>query len=179
MSDVMLPAPPVVIQESRMGCWAAAYESWNRANESEFGVGGVADATKLKRSLGTLSGHFHHSGGLTPNRMLLLGNIGIMRSGRLRGRQVNVQLIAIALAEGYVYCTYYTQRIAHAILIYGVRGATVFAMHPWFASKWLVELPVSSFADKVAVLFGTPLLATLAHDLDTVTANLRETAIAR
>lgn len=179
MADVTLPAPPVVIQCGRMDCWAASYESWNAANEAEFGVGGVGDATTLIRSLGTLSGHHDRSGGVTPHGMLLLGNLGVMRTRWLRGGQVAVGTLASSLAEGYVYCTYYTPRVSHAIVIYGVRGATVYAMNPWPRAGGFVQLPATFFADKVAVMLGTPLLVELARHLDGVAARLGAVSAAR
>lgn len=170
---ITLPAPPVTVQDPSR-CWAAAYESWDAANQAQFGVPAQSAPTEFLDRVGRRIGSLTRTGAITDPGLNLYGGLALMRTRWLRGRRVNTSLLGDCLEEGYVFCMYYTARTGqsgHAVVIYGVERGAIRVMDPR-ADHGLKTVPATFFMDKVDVFLGTPLLVGLSRSVAASLAGL-------
>jgi hypothetical protein len=127
MSELILREPPVVPQRDRHICWAAAYESWARAQ----GVApAAAAATRMVELLnqvgrGADAGHgvaLDDDERLLPDGVGTFGALANMRIRLLAPAAMTAELLLRALRQGYVWLwgTPRHGHVAHIVVVYGV-----------------------------------------------------------
>ncbi len=178
MNNVLLPQPPRVTQNERR-CWAAAFESWDRANANCFGIPACFDQGQLATWFDRTHGLTGHGGAATADGLSVIQSIGMMRVRSMVGARLTSDLLAEWLQISYVFCAYSwpasggSRSGSHAMVLYGVQKETIFMMDP-AAHRGLVREPVHFFhRPGIRAAFGVSLLADFRRGLDSTIASLQ------
>ena len=117
--------PPMVRQTLPDSCWAAALESWSRA-DPRVGGGSLRQQELISRwGEGT-------TGGITPTAKIpvIASSLGLQTpTGSFR---YVTAFLERTLAGSYVFCVYFDAQSGymHTVLVYGVENGRVTAMDP-------------------------------------------------
>jgi hypothetical protein len=180
MSELILREPPVVLQQNRHICWAAAYESWARAQ-------GVAPATAAASRMVELLSQVGrdtdrgHGAAVDDNERLLPDGVGTFAALA----NMNVRLVAPsamttgvllrALRQGHVWMwgTPRHGNVAHIVVVYGLDAQDrVLLMDPLTGLR---RVPLKEMVWRMRVFaVGTPRVVRPVNPFDELWRAIRE-----
>ncbi len=169
----MLADPPVVTQTAQT-CWAAAFESWAEANATLHGVTNTMSSQRLIELFGDDSHLTQPTGRATPDGIMLMAAMGMMRLVPLRPRRISIGVLGRALDLGYVYLIYFrVGHPAHASVLYGVAAQNIYVMDP-MPGRGLITLAPNYFLTlgNAHVLLGFSMLLDLSRSVSASLAPL-------
>ena len=167
---IKLPDPPVFYQTPSR-CWAAAYASWNIAQngkqpDSAFaapaGLAKFFDDMEIrpdnpKTARNERIGEFTvNNGAIRHQGLHVLALFGLMSLQEYKPNQVNAKMVGEKLRRsGYIWCVYKSLKRAHAVVIFGASHSTFDIMNPL---KGLVTVPLSEITGNgnLMILLGEP-----------------------
>lgn len=157
---IVLRTPPLVRQQFRMSCWAAAYTSWRAVSGSPTMLNGGSSSnaqTAITNLIGMQSGSVNADGGATRDGLLTMGFAGAMNHERFRGRQVKPLLFESRMRDyGHLFMYYIpmssTQPSGHVVVVYGIdERDRLLIMNPDPDVPFPSFVPVSVFQSKTWV----------------------------
>lgn len=163
MPELILPAPPVVRQQERHICWAAAYESWCRAQGLSNSTTSASRMVELLAQVGRRGAQgqgaiVDANERLLPNGIPLLAQIAGMRVRLVSPRALSAEFLVAQLGQGYVWLwgTPREGNVAHIVVVHGVdRQERVLYMDPLLG---LTQVPLGEMAKRMRIFaVGTPL----------------------
>jgi hypothetical protein len=164
MSELILREPPVVLQQNRHICWAAAYESWARAQGVPAAAAAATRMVELLSEVGRGADH-GHSVAVDADERLLPDGVGTfaalanMRVRLVRPGALTADLLLRALGQGYVWLwgTPRHGNVAHIVVVYGLDAQRrVLYMDPLAG---LQRVPLGEMVHRMRMFaVGTPLL---------------------
>lgn len=170
---IKLPDPPVFYQTPSR-CWAAAYASWNVAQngaqpDSAFATPkGLAEffdeietrsdnpTTKRNERIGEFTAN---NGAMRHKGLHMLALFGLMSLREYKPHQINTKMVGEKLRRsGYIWCVYKSLKRAHAVVIYGATQSTFDIMNPL---QGLVTVPLSELTGNgnLMILLGEPVVS--------------------
>ena len=180
MSVPFMLEPPPVVQQSAETCWAASYESWNRANGNENSRS-ASQMVRLLESMNQdgLDPMTTRAGRATPKGIDFLANIGLIQFLTPGPTSVTTAVLGGLLQAGYLYLAYFHApgAPAHAVVCYGVDQQYIHVMDP-MPGRGLYQQPANFFLtmSQGRVLIGLSMINLLGMNIDRSLAGLRQQA---
>jgi hypothetical protein len=150
------PAPPVVTQSSMTCCWAAALESWRRAEEMPGNVSQEFLLGAFRSVPGALEGNTERA--TAEVGAGLIANFNWMQAAVYSGARLTANFWERRLQSGYIYVWYVRGNVGHCGVIYGVTPSVVKIMDPW-KGRGLIEREINFFHSCRNALVGTGMLS--------------------
>ncbi len=93
-------APPPIVTQTAQTCWAAAFESWAEANATLHGVTNTLSSQRLIDLFGGNSQLTQSTGRATPDGIMLMAGMGMMRLVPLRPRRISLRCSVVRWTSG-------------------------------------------------------------------------------
>jgi hypothetical protein len=180
MSVPFMLDPPPVVHQTAQTCWAASYESWNRANGNE----NSRSSSQMIRMLESMNGSGQDpmttaAGRATPEGIDFIASIGLIQFLTPSPSSVTTAVLGELLHAGYLYLVYYRApgAPAHAVVCYGVDQQYIHVMDP-MPDRGLYQQPANFFLtmSQGRVMIGLSMLNLLGMNIDRSLSGLRQQA---
>ena len=130
MTDILLNTPPVVLQQARHICWAAAYESWALAQNVPADRASAAHMVDVLYQIGRGDDHSHPVVLDTNERIHPDGLGAFMAMAEMTIRLVRPHSFSVAFLRGqlgrghvWLWGTPRHGNIAHVVVVFGISDA--------------------------------------------------------
>lgn len=151
------PAPPVVTQASPTRCWAAALESWMRAEEMNITISQDSLVNAFRSVPGALQARPSDRATAEVGASLIV-NFTWMNAGLFSGARLTPEFWADRLQSGYIYLWYARNGVGHCGVVYGVTQSVVKLMDPW-QSRGLIEQKINYLLTCQNALIGVSMFS--------------------
>jgi len=142
-------------------CWAAALESWRRAEE----MPGNLSQEDLLRAFRAVPGALQRNTERATAEVgaSLIANFNWMQAAVFSGARLTANFWGSRLESGYIYVWYVRGGFGHCGVIYGVTQSVVKIMDPW-KGRGLIEREINFFNSCQNALVGTATLSGHVHN---------------
>lgn len=158
---IMLSVPPRVLQNDPMGCWAAAFNSWTRAQ----GLSSAPNEQRMIEMFGQLRGVLYSDNGAQDRGIRVLSSFAFMSLESVRGSRLTAQYFADKLErEGHIYLAYKPigdgLQGGHVVVVYGVTQTHALVMDPDPSVVFPCHVPIDWYLRRRTAFVGTSVINT-------------------
>jgi hypothetical protein len=169
MSALILAEPPVVMQQDQHVCWAAAFESWARAQGLPRETVSMDHIVALFSQIGsgTDPGHAQATDAMSrllPEAIQLLAEFSWMQLRLVAPHRFTASFLCRQLQQSHVYLVFrrHHSSVSHAVVVYGLDDhERVLYMDP---NVGLTSTPLHDLVHQTRLFgVGTALLSPIAN----------------
>lgn len=156
---VTLSVPPRVLQNDPMGCWAASFNSWSRAQ----GISRPWDEPRMIEIFSQLRNVLYSDHGAQDRGIRVLSSFAFMNLESVRGSRLTAEYIGGKLErEGHIYLAYKPigdgLQGGHVVVVYGVTQTHALVMDPDPSVNFPCHVPIDWYLRRRTAFVGTPVI---------------------